>query len=157
MSKILKIALITIATVIVFLGAIYYFAEKKQQDLATEAVVRAKATDFEIVHEVVENRAGKFAIYYPNPNPSVQDMKDLAAYIVYEKAPDLGFIAVSVYDDKDSALLVSNPPENLTLDEKLKGDFKSALLHAICSWDSLDYKVTPGTNYKYLDGTDVRL
>lgn len=49
MSKILKIALITIATVIVFLGAIYYFAEKKQQDLATEAVVRAKATDFEIL------------------------------------------------------------------------------------------------------------
>jgi len=157
MSKLLKYSLIAVLVIGIFLVVAYYRGLRMSESEKNEALSRAKSVNFEIVKEETNNSSAMFFIYYPTENPTEQNMKDLAAYIIYEKAQELDYVSVSVCDDRTSAVAMANPSDESLSDEELRERFKSALEHQIIIWDTLDYKIIAGKNYKYLDGLDVRL
>jgi len=157
MSKLLKYSLIIIVLIGVFVLIAYLRGLSMSEEERTNAVNRAKSVDFEIVKENINNNTGEFIIYYPEEKPTAQDMKDLTAYIVCEKSKGLSYVAVTVYDDMNSAENMANPSDPSLSGETLRNNAKLAFGHLIVIWDSLDFEASTGENYKYLDGLDLKL
>lgn len=157
MKKSIRFILVALFVLFVIGIAAYILISYLHEKEVDNAVARAKKVNFEIISEEKSDGAGKFLIYYPKNNPSAQDMRDLATLMHYEKSQDLYFIAVNVYNDRESATLMQNIDHWGDDIDQNKMKMKSATSHHIMTWDSLSYKAIAGPNYKYLDQVDVRV
>jgi len=148
--KAIKLILLGISLIALLLVGLYFGAKFKLQ-------LAARNTGYQ-VGKVVRNDgswAKEYSVFLPSDKVSLENIKSVAADLVFKEEPDITMVSVCLYNDKDIA--TNNPlipAAKATVD---KEELTKVLGYLIACYDSVDWKVNvAGARYQHLVGVALK-